>query len=199
GTASPKGFFTDFLSRPSAEDVTVFTRDLALLLKAGARINDALELLATDIDIGRLRSTVAKIKTAILSGESFADAIAHHPSLFSPLYVALIRVGEASGTLDQVLEVLANERARAEATKRKLTDALRYPVFVMFAAAAVLVFFLFVVLPQFGTVLRDFGAKLDPVVATLLAASDFARGNTIAIVATLVAVGLGAHLLLPRP
>jgi len=194
--AGPKGITSNFLSRPSAEDVTVFTRDLALLLKAGARINDALELLATDIDIGRLRPTVAEIKTAILSGESFGDAIAHHPLLFSPLYVALIRVGEASGTLDQVLEVLANERTRAEATKRKLTDALRYPIFVMFAAAAVLIFFLFFVLPQFGTVLRDFGAKLDPVVATLLAASDFARGNTIAIVATLVAVGLGAWLLL---
>ena len=194
--AGPKGITSNFLSRPSAEDVTVFTRDLALLLKAGARINDALELLATDIDIGRLRPTVAEIKTAILSGESFGDAIAHHPLLFSPLYVALIRVGEASGTLDQVLEVLANERTRAEATKRKLTDALRYPIFVMFAAAAVLIFFLFFVLPQFGTVLRDFGAKLDPVVATLLGVSDFARGNTIAIVVTLVAVGLGVWLLL---
>src|SRR5690348_3596325 len=58
-------------SQPKAEDVTVFTRDLALLLKAGARIDDALDLLAQDVDIGRLRPTVAKIRAAVLSGESF--------------------------------------------------------------------------------------------------------------------------------
>jgi len=176
------------LSRPRAEDVTVFTRDLALLLKAGARINDALDLLASDIDIGRLRPAVARIKTAILSGESFADAIARHQSLFSEMYIALIRVGEASGTLDQILDVLANERVRSEALKRKLTDALRYPLFVMVAAGAVLVFFLFFVLPQFGIVLRDFGAKLDPVVATLLGLSDFARAHAVTIVAAVAVI-----------
>ena len=191
-------FGFSFLSRPSAEDVTVFTRDLALLLKAGARINDALDLLASDIDIGRLRPAVAKIKTAILSGESFADAIAHHQSLFSEMYVALIRVGEASGTLDQILDVLANERMRSEALKRKLTDALRYPLFVMVAAGAVLVFFLFFVLPQFGTVLRDFNAKLDPVVATLLGVSDFARAHVLMISVTFVMIALGIWLLLRR-
>src|SRR5215470_16848737 len=58
-----------FLSRPRPEDVTVFTRDLALLLKAGARINDGLELLANDVDIGRLRGTVAMIKSRVVSGE----------------------------------------------------------------------------------------------------------------------------------
>jgi general secretion pathway protein F len=186
------------LSRPSAEDVTVFTRDLALLLKAGARINDALDLLASDIDIGRLRPAVAKIKTAILSGESFADAIAHHRSLFSEMYVALIRVGEASGTLDQILDVLASERMRSEALKRKLTDALRYPLFVMVAAGAVLVFFLFFVLPQFGTVLRDFNAKLDPVVASLLGVSDFARAHVAMISVTFVTIALAIWLLLRR-
>src|SRR5262249_32258536 len=147
----PSSAFT-FLTRPRDEDVTIFTRDLALLLKAGARINDALDLLANDADIGRLRPLVAKIKAAILAGESFGDAVAQHRPLFSDMYVALIRVGEASGTLDQVLEALANERARAEAMKRKLIDALRYPLFIMVAASAVLVFFLFFVLPQFGTV-----------------------------------------------
>ena len=85
------------LARP--EDVTIFTLDLALVLKAGARLDEALELLATDIDIGRLRSTVAKIRSSVLAGESFADALSHHPALFSAVYVALVRIGETSGTL----------------------------------------------------------------------------------------------------
>jgi general secretion pathway protein F len=192
------GRFFDVLTRPSAEDVTIFTRDLALLLKAGARINDALDLLANDIDIGRLRPAAGKIKIAILSGESFADAIAHHPALFPDIYVALVRVGEVSGTLDDILDVLANERMRRETLKRKLFDALRYPVFVMLAAGVVLTFFLFFVLPQFGTVLRDFGAKLDPMVAALLDLSDFARAHTTAIAAIALALLLGGWWLLRR-
>ena len=102
--------------------------------------------------------------------------IAHHPALFPPMYQALVRVGEASGTLDDILEVLGAERVRTEALRRKLMDALRYPAFVLFAAGGVLVFFLTFVLPQFASVLRDFNAKLDPVVIGFLALSDFMRG-----------------------
>jgi general secretion pathway protein F len=184
------------LSRPRGEDVTVFTRDLALLLKAGARINDALELLSQDVDIGRLRATVAKIRAAVLSGESFAEAIAAYPMLFPPMYVALVRVGEASGTLDHILEVLGAERVRAEALRRRLGDALRYPAFVLFAACAVLTFFLTFVLPQFASVLRDFNAKLDPMVVALLGLSDFARGHIDAIAIVLVLALVTAWTLL---
>ena len=84
-------------SRPRPEDVTIFTGDLALLLRTGARINDALELLAADSDLGRMRATTAKVAAAILSGESFADAIGAHPNVFPPTYVALARGGELVG------------------------------------------------------------------------------------------------------
>jgi len=190
------GRFSLSLSRPRSEDITVFTRDLALLLKAGARINDALELLAQDVDVGRLRPTVAKVRAAVLSGESFAEAISSYPALFPSMYVALVRVGEASGTLDHILEVLGAERARAEALRRRLSDALRYPAFVLFAAFAVLTFFLMFVLPQFASVLRDFNAKLDPTVSALLALSDFARAHTDAIALFVVFVLATAWILL---
>ena len=162
-----------FEKRARTEDVTIFTLDLALLLKAGARLDRALELLAADVDIGRLRSTVSAIRSSVLAGESFADALAHHPALFPPMYIALVRVGEASGTLEQILQVLASDRSRAEALRRKITDAVRYPAFLLFAATCVLVFFLTFVLPQLGAVLRDMGAKIDPVAGIFLRLSDF--------------------------
>src|SRR5690348_1997412 len=121
-------FFT-LTARAKPEDVTVFTLDLALLLKAGARLDDGLELLSSDTDVGGLRRVVAKVRSSILSGESFGEALSHHPVLFPQMYVALVRVGEASGSLGEILEVLAAERARAEAMRRKLSDALRYPAF----------------------------------------------------------------------
>jgi len=165
------------LSRPRAEDVTVFTRDLALLLKAGARIDDALDLLAVDIDVGRLRPVVALIRGRVLAGESLSEALMHHPTLFPPMYVALVRVGETSGALDHILDVLGSERNRGEAMRRKVTDALRYPAFVLFAACGVLAFFLLFVLPQFAAVLQDFNAKLDPIVQALFDLSKFTRAH----------------------
>jgi general secretion pathway protein F len=187
-----------FLSKPRPEDITLFTRDLALLLRAGARINDGLELLAGDPDFGRLRPVVADIRSRVVAGESLAEALARHEGLFPPVYVALIRVGEASGSLDRVLEVLADERTRTEALKRRLGDAVRYPIFVFGAAACVLLFFLTFVLPQFASVLQDFGAKVDPFILGFLNFSTFLRAHSDAVLAITAGLIATAWLLLRR-
>lgn len=197
--AAPGGPRFSLGRRARPEDVTAFTLDLALLLRAGARLDDALDLLTTDIDIGRLHPAIARVRAGVLAGESFADAIAHHPLLFPPIYVALVRVGEASGTLDHILDVLAGERSRAEILRRKLADALRYPAFVLLAAGCVLLFFLLFVLRQFAAVLRDFGARLDPVVAAFVGLSDFLHEHSAPIAAVAAAALLAAWLLLRRP
>jgi general secretion pathway protein F len=194
-----KAIHLKWWSRPRADDVTVFTRDLALLLKAGIRINDGLELLAQDSDLGRLRSVVAQICSAVNAGESFGEALSHHSSLFSAMYVALVRVGESSGTLPHLLEVLAAERMRAEAMRRQLADALRYPSFVLLAACSVLIFFLLFVLPQFGAILRDFNAKLDPVVVVFLTLSDLLRQHGSVLLGFCSALATGGMLALRTP
>ena len=198
GAGSAKRLSFQLLNRPRSEDVTGFTRDLALLLKSGARINEGLELLAQDIDLGRLRPTVATIRAAVLAGDSFAEAVTRHPALFPPVYEALVRVGEASGKLDYVLQILGDERARAEALRRRLGEAVRYPIFVFLAASCVLTFFLLFVLPQFATVLRDFNARLDPVLATFLAVSEFLLGHTTDLAVALALLLTGGWLLLRR-
>jgi general secretion pathway protein F len=189
-----------WFGRPSAAEITTFTRDMALLLKAGARLDAALELLSSDSDVGRLRPVVGKLRAALLGGESLADAVADHPALFPPMYGALVRVGEVSGTLDQVLEMLGEERARSEAMRRKLTDAMQYPAFVLVAAAGVMLFFILFVLPQFSAVLQDFGgAKTDTALGTFIKLSDFLRANaTAALLGTAAVVAL-VWWLLRRP
>lgn len=178
------------------QDVTLFTRDLALLLRAGARLDEALELLGGDADLGRMRPVVRRIRTAVLSGESFAEALEAYPRLFPKVYGALVKVGEASGSVDQVLELLAVERTRAEALRRKVLEALQYPAFVLLAAGGVLVFFLLFVLPQFSGVLRDLGATLDPVVELLLDASDALQAHSDLVLLAVVLVPLAAWLVL---
>jgi len=198
GVAAVSRVTIALFNQPRAEDVTVFTRDLGLLLKAGARLDDALELLASDTDIGRLHPVVGKIRAGILAGESFAEAIGKHPALFPPIYVALVQVGETSGKLNHILELIAAERARAEALRRKLTDALQYPAFVLLAAVCVLTFFILFVLPQFASVLRDFGAKSDSAITTFLDFSEFLRSNATEIAIAVLAFIVGAWILLRR-
>jgi general secretion pathway protein F len=188
-----------FFSRPSSAEVTTFTRDLALLLKASARLDDALELLASDADVGRLRPVVARLRASVLAGESFASAVAAHPSLFPPMYIALVRVGEVSGTLDQVLEMLGAERARSEQMRRKLTDAMQYPLFVLIAAVCVMLFFILFVLPQFSSVLQDFGAKSDTALSIFIRLSDFLRANATPVLLSLALVIAGLWWLFRRP
>jgi len=185
--------------QPSRTEVTTFTRDLALLLKAGARLDDALELLASDADVGRLRPVVAKLRAALLSGESLAEAAGAHPTLFPQMYVALVRVGEVSGTLDQVLELLGQERMRAEAMRRKLSDAMQYPLFVLIAAICVMLFFILFVLPQFSSVLQDFGSKSVSALSFFIHLSDFMRANGTALLLAGAALVLGLWLVLRQP
>jgi len=186
-------------NQPGPAEVTVFTRDMALLLKAGARLDDALELLASDADVGRLRPVVAKLRASLLAGESLAEALSGHPHLFPPMYIALVKVGEISGTLDQVLEMLGAERARSEQMRRKLTDAMQYPAFVLVAAGGVMLFFILFVLPQFSSVLQDFGAKSDTALSYFLRLSDFMRANGTVLSLSAIATVISAWMVLRRP
>jgi general secretion pathway protein F len=186
-------------SRPRVEDVTIFTSDLALLLRTGARINDALELLAADPDLGRMRPTAAALAAALMSGESFGEAISRRPEVFPPVYAALARVGEASGTLVAILEALSSERQRAETLRRRLLDALRYPAFLLLAAGCVLLFFLTFVLPQFADLFRDFNAKLDPILVVFLSVSAFLRSNAQTVGIAMACFLLAALLASRRP
>jgi general secretion pathway protein F len=194
--ASAGGF--NLFNQPGPAEVTVFTRDMALLLKAGARLDDALELLASDADVGRLRPVVAKLRASLLAGESLAEALGSRPDLFPPMYIALVKVGEISGTLDQVLEMLGAERARSEQMRRKLTDAMQYPAFVLVAACCVMLFFILFVLPQFSSVLQDFGAKSDTALSYFLRLSDFMRANGTLLSVTAITAIISAWMVLRR-
>lgn len=164
-----------------ASDVTIFARDLAVLLRSGVRLHQALDLLSDPEMTGALAPTVASLRARVGSGETFSDALAHFDPLFPKAFVSLVRIGETAGNLATVVEALAEERSRMATLRQKVLSSLRYPAFVLCAAFAVLVFFLFFVLPQFADVLRDLGSKVDPVLATLMGTSEYVRSHVLAI------------------
>jgi general secretion pathway protein F len=183
-------------ARPRAEEIVVFSRDLALLLRSGTRINDALDLMSGERELGRMRAVAGELHEAVLGGKSFAEALGARPETFPPLYLALVGIGEQTATVAPILEGIALEGARAEALRRRIVDALRYPAFLMFSACGVLTFFLTFVLPQFSSLFNDMQVKPDPVLAAFFAASASLRENgaIYAAVAIVVASALGFTL-----
>lgn len=160
----------------SQREVTGFTRELALVLRAGLPLDEALQLLAGE-ERPRLSAMARRLRSAITSGAGFAEAMEKQPKAFRRDLVAMVRVAEASGNLDGVLEAVAEERTKNERLADKVSGALRYPAFLLLASVGVLVFFLLVVVPQFAGVIRDFGKEPDGLVAFVLAASDGLRAH----------------------
>ena len=171
-----KSSFFSFRRPVGRREITVFLRELSLVLRAGLNLDDALLLLAGEESAG-LASIVRDLRAAITAGASFGDALQRHPKLFGPDLVAMVRVAEASGSLQHVLETVGDERTRTERLLDKVSSSLRYPAVLLVVALSVLLFFLVVVVPQFGAVLRDFGQTPDGLVGVILGASDFFVNN----------------------
>lgn len=189
--------FGRFLTAPRlpAREVTVLIRDLALLLGAGLPLDEALKLLGGDARPTAAR-LLADLRQAIGSGASFAEALAQHPQSFPPDVVSMVRVAEAAGGLEQVLDSLADDRARREQVAGKISTALRYPIFLMIVAVCVLSFFLVFVVPQFAVVIRDFGTEPDPLVGFVLGLSDWVNANGDLVLGVLGVLIAGGFLLL---
>src|SRR3954467_7858842 len=181
GTKASNSFWS-FRRPVGRKEITVFLRELSLVLRAGLTLDDALLLLAGEESAG-LAAIVRDLRAAITAGASFGDALQRYPRLFGPDLVAMVRVAEATGNLDGVLEAVGEERARTERLMDKVSSALRYPAVLMIVAMSVLVFFLVYVVPQFASVLRDFGQAPTGFVGGVLATSDFfvANGTVMAI------------------
>ena len=103
-----------------------------------------------------------ELHRAIATGKTFSAALAEHPRLFSPIYVKMVEVAEATGRLDQALASLAEERGRIERMRKKLVGAISYPAFLIVAALSAMVFIFTYVIPQFETALEGFRDKIDP-------------------------------------
>ncbi|HEV7832901.1 MAG TPA: type II secretion system F family protein [Caballeronia sp.] len=155
-----------------AADVTLFTRQLAGLLRAGLPLAPSLDLIADTPSRGGLPRIVGSVARDITQGVAFSEALARHPACFNTLYCQLIAVGEVAGALPVVLARLAEDRERAGAQRAKLRAALTYPVVVLLLSLAITAGLLIGVVPTFKTIFDGFGAKLPAPTLFVLALSD---------------------------
>lgn len=175
-----------------AADVTLFTRQLSSLLRAGLPLAPSLELLAhaASNDHARTRG-MPRIARAlardITAGLGFSLALARHPAQFGARYCQLVEVGEASGALPTVLARLADDRERAAAQRAKVRAALTYPVAILLLALAITAALLVWVVPTFKQIFDGFGARL-PAPTQLVLSMSAAAGRWSVPLASLVCV-----------
>src|SRR6516225_2799435 len=180
---------------PRSRDITIFLRQLALLVEAGLTLEAALQTLADDANrmVARFSSD---LRATISAGHSFAEAMERHPSIIEPAYVAMVRAGEASGKVAGVLRAIVEDRSRKDLLAERINSAIRYPLFLIASAILILLFFLSYVVPQFEVVFKDLGDRLNSGAAFVLAASTWLHTNFDLFLGGCLVLLLGAWLVL---
>jgi len=146
--------------RMGTRDLLFFTTELSDLLASGMKLGNALNALSSRPTGRAGDQIIPALRDEIIRGTSLSDALALHPATFSGLYVSMIRAGEASGALDEVLQRLVTHYEKIQETKEKVIMAFTYPVIVIVLGCATLVYAMVAVIPKFQMIFREMGQAL---------------------------------------
>lgn len=152
--------FFEFLSRPSLSDIAIMTRQMTTLLRAGIPLFESLNALIDQVEKEGLKRALTNIREQVKEGTTFAKALQSHPTIFPPLYVNMVRAGEASGTLDSVLERLTVFMENQAKLKGKVTAALAYPILMAIIGTLLISVLMIAVVPNLITTFQSMDQAL---------------------------------------
>ncbi len=161
--------------RVGLDDLAIFCRQMATLVDAGIPILSGLEAVAEQLENLVLRNVVVKIREDVEGGTNLTAAVAKQSHVFSPLFISMMRAGEASGHLAEVLDRLATYLEKSAALQRRVRSALVYPAIVVTMAVLITGLLVLTVIPAFKEIFTTLGARLPLPTLILLAVSDFLR------------------------
>lgn len=167
------GFLDRITGRITTKDKVVFTRQLSTLIGAGLPLAQSLHTIIEQTQNKKLQSIIQEITASVEGGKSLSESFKKYPSVFDNLFLALIAAGEASGTLDESLQRVANQQEKDAAMMSKIKGAMTYPVIVLIVIGAVLGFMLFTVVPQVENLYDDLNKELPILTKIMVGASDF--------------------------
>jgi len=174
----------------SVKDIILFTKQLAILLKSGVPLLQALELLSGYFT-GQLESILVEVKDDIKEGQSFADALARYPKVFDNIYVQLVRAGEASGKLEIILERLTEDLERQEALKKRISSAMQGPIIQLIVTVVITGFLLVKVVPQLTETFIEQGKELPRTTRFIVGISNAVQSYYLLILFALIGIILG--------
>jgi general secretion pathway protein F len=157
--------------RVSLQELALMTRQLATLLGAGLPLVPSLSALVAQIRNPLLKTTLARIREEVNEGNSLTQSMSHFPRLFPPFYINMVRAGEASGTINLVLDRLADFQEGQQALKTKIRSALAYPLFMFFIGSGVLFFLVTFVVPNITNIFREMHQTLPGITVFLIVVS----------------------------
>ncbi len=165
------------IGKPLKEkEFVVFLRQFATLMDAGILVLDAVELLSEQTESEVLQKALLEIAEDIKGGQPLSDSMEQYPKLFPELLVQMIRSGEVSGRLDDVLDQMANYYEKQHTLKQQVSSALVYPAVVAVFAVAVTIFMLVAIVPMFAGMYADSGSELPVITRIVMAISSFIQG-----------------------
>lgn len=162
-----------FFSRVTFTDIVDFTRQLAIMINAGLTIIDSLDILKRQAIKPSILKLINSIDEEVRAGNSLSQALKKHPNLFNNLYISLIRAGEASGKLDEILLRLSDNLEKEREFRGKIKGALIYPVIVVTGMIAVMFILITFVVPKLLDLYKDFNIALPLSTQILIAVSSF--------------------------
>lgn len=168
-----------------SKDLVVFTRQLSTMISAGVPLTRALATMQTQTDSKYFRQVLGNIMKEVESGQPLGDTFAKYPSVFSDVYVNMVRAGEAGGILDEILKRLAAQVEQDASMRKKIKSAMMYPTVIF--GITIIAFFgiMMFVIPKLGKIIEDLGgpdAELPVYTQAMLGASKFMSGNAVFII-----------------
>ena len=161
---------------PGLRDVLAFTNQLSVMIKAGINIRNAISGIADGVKNAKFRGIIHQIKVDVEAGQSFSEALAKHPKVFSPLYINMVRASELSGNLGHMLERLADYLDQQADTRRMVIGAMVYPCIILVMAVVTTAVLLTFVLPKLTPLFKGKEQYLPGVTKAIMALSDFMCG-----------------------
>ena len=195
GVATRRGFG----ERLSQNELALFTRQLASLLEAGLPLEQAFTALLEQAERPYVRDLIASIRSEVIGGASFSDALSRYPRDFAEIFRALVASGEQIGHLARVLTRLADYIERRNALMQKVKLAFTYPAIVTVVAFAIVIFLLTYVVPQIVSVFTNTKQKLPVLTMMMLAVSNFVRAYGLIMLVALIGAGFAWRRALKNP
>ncbi len=181
------------------KNLMLMARQLAVLIRTGTPLADALGAIARQLPEGPWRNVVSDVHEQVEGGSTLSEAMRRYPACFNDICTSLVAAGESSGRLEALLDRLAQLTRQQLKVQRTLMSAMIYPLLLMIVGLGVVVAMVVFVLPRFSDLFASLDAPLPPSTAILMAAADFLRGRWWMILIALVAVAIATKIAFSRP
>jgi type IV pilus assembly protein PilC len=166
-------FLSQFIGRVSTDDVINFTRQFAIMLNAGLTISGSLDILIQQASKETFHDMLTEISNSIKAGDSFSKSLSIHPRQFPRLYISLIKAGEASGKLNEIMAKMADDMEKQREFAGRIKGMMVYPIIIILGVIGVIIILLTVVVPQLSGLYKDMGVELPIQTQIVITGSEF--------------------------